>query len=294
MASKALTPRRLPLLSGMYRMSLAVKGDIGRLALHDLVERDGDFVFRAGPFAAVDVGLLGGVGREAFGEGQHLEDGGIGAVLDGESAGLFDVADDVDAADFRDADFFAAGELEVEGGIGVVDEGADKDAAGQRDGLVIGAGLGLADEDFAAGILAESLGAGDGFEQGGGSFGLEDEGLLDGAGDADGAGVIFGDGDGDEGIDQDLLLAEGRGDGGFELGGEESLGLDAPLEHGEADVAIGADADGTGEFRGVVDGDGDQVVGADCLGGEVGADFGDNPGGLSLGLGLRPRRGGKG
>ena len=35
-------------------------------------------------------------------------------------------------------------------------------------------------------------------------------GMLDGAGDADGAAVIFGDGDGDEGIDQDLFVLERR------------------------------------------------------------------------------------
>ena len=37
--------------------------------------------------------------------------------------------------------------------------------------------------------------------------------------------------------------------------------------------AVRADPDGAAQFGTVVDGDGDEVVGADGLGGEIGADF---------------------
>ena len=52
------------------------------------------------------------------------------AVLDREGAGLLDVADDVDFADFGDADFFAAVEGEVDGGIGRVDQGCGRGCGG--------------------------------------------------------------------------------------------------------------------------------------------------------------------
>jgi hypothetical protein len=47
--------------------------------------------------------------------------------------------------------------------------------------------------------------------------------------------------------------------------------LDAVLEHGDADVAVGVHADREGEIGGVVDREGDEVVGPHGLGGEVGA-----------------------
>ena len=238
--------------------------------------------------AADDVGDLGGVGGEAFGEGEGLEDGGFVVVLEGESAGLFDVADDEDLAELGDADLLAAVEGEVDVGIGGIDLGLDGNAAGEGDGGAIGAGLGVGDEDLGTGFGGETAGAGDGFEEGDVAHGLEGGGTLDGAGDADGAAIVLDDGDGDVGVDQDLLGLEGGGDGGFELGGEEAFGVDELLEHGEADGAIGVDTDGAGELGGVVDGDGDQVVGADFLGGEVGAaGVGD---GWKAGLG----RGGEG
>ncbi len=57
--------------------------------------------------------------------------------------------------------------------------------------------------------------------------------------------VILGDGDGNDGTHQDLFLAEGRANGGFQVRGVESVGQDALLEHGEDKVTIGADTDGT-------------------------------------------------
>jgi len=61
---------------------------------------------------------------------------------------------------------------------------------------------------------------------------------------------------------------------GFEVGRVKAPGFDALLEHGEADEAIGTDADGATEFGGVVDGDGDEIVGTYGLGRQVGAGFG--------------------
>ena len=91
--------------------------------------------------------------------------------------------------------------------------------------------------------------------------------------------MVLGYGDGDHGIDEDLFLAQGGTDGGFEIGGEEAVGEEALLEHGEGEVAIGADADGAAQLRGIVDGDGDEIVFADGLGGQVGTGFGDGASG---------------
>src|ERR1035441_1528806 len=114
-------PYHEDLFNGPYGDSLAgaigniedvVGGEryVGGLALHDLFERNGDFILRAEAFAAVDEGLFTGEGRQPFGEREHLHDGGIGPVLDGESAWFLDVTDDVDLADFGNADLFAAGQ----------------------------------------------------------------------------------------------------------------------------------------------------------------------------------------
>ena len=92
--------------------------------------------------------------------------------------------------------------------------------------------------------LRQALRPGDGLQKCGGAFGLKDERHLHAAGDADRAAVVLGDGDGDDGTHQDLLLAEGRGDGGLQFRGVEAIGLEPLLEHGERKVAIGADADG--------------------------------------------------
>ena len=70
-------------------MSLAVSRNVRGLALHDLFREERRFRFWAGAFAAIDEGLFAGERRQAFGQGQHLQDGGIAAILDGEGAGLF-------------------------------------------------------------------------------------------------------------------------------------------------------------------------------------------------------------
>src|ERR1039458_727585 len=106
--------------------------DIGRLAVHDFPQVDGDFVFRGGAgFPPVDIGFVGGVGGETLGEGQHFEDGSAGRILHGEGAGHFDVADDVDLADLGHADLFAALQDKVGSRIGGLDQGSYLDAADQ-------------------------------------------------------------------------------------------------------------------------------------------------------------------
>ena len=94
--------------------------------------------------------------------------------------------------------------------------------------------------------------------------------------------MIFGDGDGDEGVHQNLFVAKRLGDGGFEIRREEAFRLDEPLQHGEADHAIGADADGAAELGGIVDGDRDEVVRSHRLGGQIRALFGDGRGAVGL------------
>src|ERR1017187_5087960 len=56
---------------------------------------------------------------------------------------------------------------------------------------------------------------------------------------------------------------------------EAQARFDALLEHGEAEITIGADPDGAAQLRSVVDGYGNEIIGADGLGREIGADFGD-------------------
>lgn len=51
----------------------------------------------------------------------------------------------------------------------------------------------------------------------------------------------------------------------------QRMHLDAVLEHGDADVAVGVHADREGEIGGVVDREGDEVVGPHGPGGEAGA-----------------------
>ena len=135
-------------------------------------------------------------------------------------------------------------ERDVEFGIGVVEETAHRDAAGEHDGLAIGAGLRAADEDFAAGIRIEALRTGNGLQKRGGAFGLKDERQLHATGNTDGVAVVLGDGDGDDRADQDLFLAKGGTDGGFQIRGIEAVRHQALFEHGKRKIAIGADADG--------------------------------------------------
>src|ERR1035437_8273774 len=235
------------------------EGDVGRLAVHDFPEVDGDFIFRGGaPFQPVNIRLIGGVGGETLGEGQHFEDRSPGRALHGEGAGHFDVADDVD-------------------------QGFDLNAANQGRG-VTGGREGSGDQDLGTGFGGETAGAGDGFEEGGLLLeGLKGDGGSHGAGDADGRErVVFGDGDGDEGVDQNFLGLEGGDDGLFQLFGHEAIGLDFVFQHGEADGAVGADADGAGEIRLAIDGDAHAIVGTDLLGGEVlrgGGQLGEGGGG---------------
>ena len=61
--------------------------------------------------------------------------------------------------------------------------------------------------------------------------------------------------DGDEGVDQDFLGLQGVDNSSFQLFGHESVGFDLLFQHGQANGAVGADADGAGEIRLTIDGD---------------------------------------
>ncbi len=95
---------------------------------------------------------------------EHLEHGGLGAVLDGEGTGLFHVADDVDATHFGDADLFPAPQRHVQGGIGGINETLHRDALNQRRGRAIRTGLRAAQQDFGSGFGRQTTGARDGFQ----------------------------------------------------------------------------------------------------------------------------------
>ena len=90
--------------------------------------------------------------------------------------------------------------------------------------------------------------------------------------------MVFGHGDRNEGVYQDLLGFEGVGDGFFELFEHEAVGFDPLLEQGKPKRAIGAHADGAGEVWFAVDGDAHQVVRANPARGEVGGEVRRNCG----------------
>ena len=81
--------------------------------------------------------------------------------------------------------------------------------------------------------------------------------------------VVFGYVHGNERVHDNLLVLQSFGNRQLELAGHQALRLDALFEHRQADEAVGTDADRAGQFRRVVHGDSDQVVGADGLGGKI-------------------------
>ena len=239
----------------------------------------------AGGFAAVDEGLLAGEGHQAFGQGEHLQDGGIAVILHGERAGPLDVAEDVDLADFGDADLLAAGEGEVEGGVGIVDEAADVDAAGELTGVPSGPGWERLTRISRPASSRRPWARAMASRRVVGPSAWKTRGILTAPATLMGRlwySAMVTVTKGSTRICSSrraVAMAVSRSDG---IG---VLGFDALLEHGEAEEAIGADADGTAEFRGVVDGDGDQVIRADGLGGEIGADFGHGERAARVGVG---------
>src|ERR1039457_7089696 len=166
------------LIVGHVQNVVSQKGRVGGFALHDFAQRDGDLVLAAVAFAAVDVGFFGGIGHEALGEGQHLENGGLGTIPHGKGAGHFDVADHINLAAFRYADLLAAVQDDIQGRVGSIDEAFDQDALDEGGRGSVRAGLGAGDQDFGAGFRREAARASDGFEPGDRAGALESEGQL--------------------------------------------------------------------------------------------------------------------
>src|ERR1022692_4745993 len=246
------------------------KGRVGGFALHDFAQRDGDLVLAAVAFPAVDIGFFGGKGHEALGEGQHLENGGLGAIPHGKGAGQFDIADHINLPAFRYADLLAAVQDDVQGGIGGIDKAFDQYALDQGGRGSVRAGLGAGDQDFGAGFRREAARSRDGFEQGDRAGGLEREGLSDGANNGDGVAVVFGYGYGNKRVHDNLLVLQRFGNCRLEFSRHQALRLHPLFEHRKADESVGAHAHRAGQFRRVVYRDSDQVVGADRLRGKIG------------------------
>jgi hypothetical protein len=162
-------------------------------------------------------------------------------------------------------------------------------ADGTGDGAIGGDFL-AREEDDGAGFGGESAGLGDGVDEGGIAHGLEGERAADGADDADGSGAVLGDGDADDGGDEDLGGFEFFGEFVFEFDGLEAGGGDAVAEEGQGECAVGTDAEAAGEFGAIGDDDGDEVVGADGLGGQH---FGRGRGGHGCGARGRVGSGGE-
>jgi hypothetical protein len=250
------------------------QGDIGDLAAQDglKVDRDLGPVIGAG-HDAHDSGVLGGGSSfRAFGEGEDLE-GAEGAMFaENVGSGLFDCADDVDRVGLRDRDHIVGLDEDVLRGIGGVHhaldvDGGDGELAGgivsgaeERDGSPFQT---AGDFDDVAGFRAETSGEGQDFEEIFLTLELMNAGSLNLAKDGDGLAAHFGEVDGDVGFDEHSL--EAVGDGGFELLGGETAGLD--VSHvGEIDVAPHIDGDGfVVNFLEIGDTDDDLVAGAERI-----------------------------
>src|ERR1035438_1060785 len=153
------------LIVGHVQNVVSQERHVGGFALHDFAQRDGDLVLAAVAFAAVDIGFFGGKGHEALGEGQHLENGGLGAIPHGKGAGQFDVADHINLPAFRYADLLASAQDDVQGGIGSIDKAFDQYALDQGGSGSVRAGLGAGDQDFGAGFRREAARSRNGFKR---------------------------------------------------------------------------------------------------------------------------------
>ena len=143
-------------------------------------------------------------------------------------------------------------------------------------GLAVGAGLfwERLNQDFAAGIFAQPLSAGDRLKKRNGAFSLEHQRHLYSTGDADWPAMILGDRYGNEGVDQDVFLAEPPQQLRSPVpDGIKACGFDALLEHRKPDIAIRAHPDGAAQFRRVINRHRDEVVRSYRLGWKIGADF---------------------
>src|ERR1022692_5069899 len=219
------------LIIGHVQNVVSQKGRVGGFALHDFAQRDGDLVLAAVAFAAVDIGFFGGKGHEALGEGQHLENGGLGAIPHGKRPGHFDVADYINLAALRHTDLLASAQDDVQGGIGSINKAFDQYALDQGGSGAVRAGLGAGDQDFGAGFRREAAGARDGFEQGDRAGGLEGEGQLDGASNGYGVAVVFGYGYGNKRVHDNLLVLQSFGNCGLEFARHQALRLHPLFEH---------------------------------------------------------------
>src|ERR1017187_4146872 len=258
------------LIVGHVQNVVSQQWRVGGFALHNLAQRDGDLVLVAVAFPAVDVGFFGGIGHEALGESQHLQNRGLGAIPHGKGAGHFDVADHINLPAFRYADLLASAQDDVQGGIGSIDKAFDQYALDQGGRGSVRAGLGAGDQDFGAGFRREAARSRDGFEQGDRAGGLESEGLLDGASHGVGVAVVFGHGHRNERVHDNLLVLQSFGNRRLEFSRHQALRLDPLFEHRKADESVGTYAHRAGQFRRVVYRDSDQVVGADRLRGKIG------------------------
>src|ERR1022692_2436535 len=111
--SRAAQGHAAALIVGHVQNVVSQQWRVGGFALHDFAQRDGDLVLAAVAFAAVDIGFFGGIGHEALGESQHLENGRLGAIPHGKGAGVFDVADYINLPALGYAYFLAASQDDV-------------------------------------------------------------------------------------------------------------------------------------------------------------------------------------
>src|SRR5438045_8769398 len=97
-------------------------------SLEDRVQLDRLFSSRAIQGTAINVSQFRREWRETFRQSQHLQNGSFSTFVQGESAGLLDVASDKYPPHGRDQDLLPAVERYVHLGARRVDEGVHRDA----------------------------------------------------------------------------------------------------------------------------------------------------------------------
>ncbi len=128
----------------------------------------------------------------------------------------------------------------------------------------------LADDNIGAGVFSHSACARDRIQQRDGSRSLKNQRILDRPNHVDRPALVLDDGYRYDGVDQNLTLGQGLGNRGFHLGRNHAPHRDRVFEHRQAYISVGIHPHGARQLRRIVDGEGQQIVGPDRLGGQIG------------------------
>ncbi len=128
----------------------------------------------------------------------------------------------------------------------------------------------LADDNIGAGVFSHPPCPRDGIQQRNGPRRLKDQRILDRPDHVDRPALVLDDGHRHDGIDQHIPLGQRLGNRRLQLRGNHTPHLDRVFEHRQADIAVRIHPHGARQFRRIVDGKRQQIVGPNRLGGQVG------------------------